>query len=151
MAGKALTRQMEQTIETAGGAPWLLERVAEGKTLIALAAELGVSRQIISGLLNSNEHVESLRKARQQAASVFAEESIQIADASTPESVQVDRLRVETRRWTASKWDASIFGEQKGAHVSIDIGQLHIDALRQANLMEKQAKQAITATLELVG
>src|SRR5205823_1418744 len=101
MAGKAITREHEQKVEAAGGAAWLLGQVAEGRTLIALAAELGVSRQIVSKLLNSDEHAEALRKARKLAASVYAEESMQIADTATPETVQVAKLQVDTRRWTA--------------------------------------------------
>jgi hypothetical protein len=136
MAGKAKTREMEQKIEAAGGAAWLLTRVTEGKTLISLADELGVSRQIISGLLNSEEHLEALRNARKMAASVLAEESIDIADSATPESVQVDKLRVETRRWTASKWDREVFGEIRGPVVQISLAQLHIDALRRVSPTE---------------
>lgn len=133
MAGQPKTREMLAKIEAAGGAARLLERVAAGETIIRIADDVGVSRNIVSGLLNSTEHRDALRNARRSAASVLAEESLQIADESKPEFAQVDKLRVDTRRWAAGKWDRETFGEQRGTQVTINLGALHLDALRRMN------------------
>ena len=145
MPGQRKTREMLAKIRAAGGAGWLLARVAEGRTLISLAAELGVSRQIVSGLLNSDEHADALKKAREQAAAVLAEESLAIADSARPEDERVCRLQVDTRRSIASKWDRAGYGDQAPAAVQVDVRVLHIDALRRMSTEEKpQTVGAVT-------
>jgi hypothetical protein len=131
MPGTPIKRKMQGKIESAGGAEWLLAQVAEGRTLISLAAELGVSRQIVSGLLNSDEHSAALKKAREQAADVMAEESKAIADTTRPEDERVSKLRIETRRWLAGKWDRAGYGDQAAPAVQVDVRVLHLDALRR--------------------
>jgi hypothetical protein len=79
------------------------------------ARRLDVSRQVVSGLLNSDDHREALRTARKEAASGLAEESLKIADGATPESVHVAKLQTDVRRWMASKWDSQVYGEQRRA------------------------------------
>ncbi len=137
MAGQPKTREMTRRIEAAGGPQWLLRQVAEGRTLISLAAELDVSRSIISGLLN-DEHSEALKEARRRAASVLAEESKQIADDATPETERVAKLQIDTRRWLSSKWDRSGYGEQGPEAAQVSISALFLSSLRHANAETNQ-------------
>lgn len=137
MAGQPKTREMMKKIEGAGGPEWLLRQVAEGRTLISLAAELDVSRSIISGLLN-DEHGDALREARRRAASVLAEESKQIADDATPETERVAKLKIDTRRWLSSKWDRSGYGEQVPAAAQVSISALFLSSLRHVNAETNQ-------------
>jgi hypothetical protein len=145
MPGQPETREMLSAITAAGGAPRLLERIAGGETIIEIAKSLDISRQIISKLLNSDDHREALRSARKEAASGLAEESLMIADRATIESVQVAKLQTDVRRWMAGKWDRETYGEQKGSQVTINLASLHIDALRRNN------REAQVAPLELAG
>lgn len=140
MAGRPKTRAMLATIDRHSAAS-LLAQVAEGRTLTQLAQDLGVSRQILSGFLNSDQHREGLRFARAQAADILAEDSVSISDAATPQDVQVAKLRTDIRRWLASKWYRELYGEQPAANVNINLGQLHLDALRarQAEVTEPKA------------
>jgi hypothetical protein len=148
MPGNPIKREMQGKIKAAGGVEGLLARVAQGRTLISLAAELGVSRQIVSGLLNSDAHSAALKKAREQAAGVLAEESKEIADAAQPETERVARLQIDTRRWLAGKWDRPGYGEQAASAVQVDVRVLHLDALRRRQA-ETPAAVGTTTPLEV--
>ena len=113
------------------GAYALLARIAGGEPLKAVAESIGVSRQVLSGVLNSEPNRDGLRAAREQAAQVFAEEALAISDAATPQDVQVAKLRVDTRRWIASKWDRGLYGDDRNPLVNITLAQLHLDSLRK--------------------
>jgi hypothetical protein len=44
-------------------------------------------------------------------------------------------MRAENNRWLASKWNRKDYGEQPQVQINqIDIGQLHIDAMRQRRI-----------------
>ena len=130
MAGRPKTRQMLTRID-AIGADALLARIAGCEPIKAVAQSIGVSRQVLSGFLNSEQNRDGLRAAREQAAHLFAEEVLAISDAATPQDVQVAKLRVETRRWIASKWDRALYGDDRNPLVNINFAQLHIDSLRK--------------------
>lgn len=130
MAGRPKTNVMLARID-ALGADSLLARIASGESLKAVSESIGVSRQVLSGFLNSEQNRDGLRAAREQAAHVFAEEALAISDAAKPQDVQVAKLRVDTRRWLASKLDRAFYGDDQRASVTVNIGQLHLDALRK--------------------
>jgi hypothetical protein len=91
---------------------------------------MGVSAAMLSEWLRSDpERGGLLSQARTVAAQALAEQSLAISDGANPEGVQVARLQVETRKWLASKYDTALFGDKPG--VQINIGQLHLDALRK--------------------
>ena len=106
MAGRRITRSYLAKIDTLG-ADAILSRIAGGEPLKAVAESIGVSRQVLSGFLNSEQNREGLRAAREQAAHVLAEDALAISDAAKAQDVQVAKLRVDTRRWLASRTAAS--------------------------------------------
>jgi len=131
MAGRPRTRKMLARIDACGGDA-LLNRIAGGEPIKAVAESIGVSRQLLSGFLNSEQNRDGLRAAREQAAHVFAEEALTISDAATPQDVQVAKLRVDTRRWIASKWGRALYGDDRNPLVNINVAQLHLDSLRKS-------------------
>lgn len=50
--------------------------------------------------------------ARDNRAEGIFEETLEIADNSTPESVQVDRLRIDTRKWMVGKMQPKKYGDK---------------------------------------
>ena len=60
----------------------------------------------------------------------MAEETIAIADAATPQDVQVAKLRIDTRWRMAAKTDAEQFGDRQAPLINIDLGSMALDALR---------------------
>ena len=51
-------------------------------------------------------------RAKEDQADYFVEDIVQIADLATPEDVQVARLRVDTRKWAASKYKPKKYGDK---------------------------------------
>jgi transcriptional regulator with XRE-family HTH domain len=145
MAGQPKTRAMLATINT-HGVEALLERIANGETLKAVAESIGVSRQTLGGVLNSDDNREALRAARKAAAGGFAEETIEIAEASTALTERVDQLRIKSRHWLAERWDRETYGQQPTSVFNLSVGQLHLDALRnfQASSAEIRTIPAIS-------
>jgi len=58
------------------------------------------------------EFCDNYARAKADQADYFAEDIIQIADMSKADTVQVDRLRVDTRKWVASKFKPKKYGEK---------------------------------------
>ena len=134
MAGKSITTMAHDAIRNAGGEKYVFDQVASGRSLKALAIELGVSRPILSTWSNAPARRDSYRQARQAAADALVEEGLAIADSARDASeVPAAKLRSDFRKWMAARMNAESWGEQRGALVNIDIGQLHLDALRAAN------------------
>lgn len=50
--------------------------------------------------------------AKVQQADLLAEQCLQISDDSTPENIAVDRLRVDSRKWLASKLLPKQYGDR---------------------------------------
>lgn len=51
-------------------------------------------------------------RAKVEQADLLAEDCLEIADNSTPENVQVDRLRTDSRKWLASKLLPKQYGDR---------------------------------------
>jgi len=50
--------------------------------------------------------------AKEDQADYFVEDILQIADMAKPDDVQVARLRVDTRKWAASKYKPKKYGDK---------------------------------------
>jgi hypothetical protein len=50
-------------------------------------------------------------RAKEDQADYFVEDILQIADMAKPDDVQVARLRVDTRKWAASKYKPKKYGD----------------------------------------
>ena len=77
-------------------------------------------------------------RARVRAGQSLAEQTIDIADEASPQEAQVAKLRVDTRRWLASKLSEE-FSDKQQPLVNIDLGSLALDALRKRSTMNTQA------------
>ena len=51
-------------------------------------------------------------RAKEDQADYFVEDILQIADMAKPDDVQVARLRVDTRKWAASKYKPKKYGDK---------------------------------------
>ena len=107
------------------------EMLSEGKTQAEVYRALGVSKMSWYDWLASQEGRDVLARARTRATDKFAEESLTIADTTAPEDVQVAKLRIDTRKWLASKWNRSVYGDDKGMAVNISLAGMHGASLRK--------------------
>ena len=134
------TRAIEQLGENGDPLDLACDHIASGGSIAQLAREIGVaigssvSRPLLSGVLHNlaPDASERLDAARRQGAGALVEEAMQIADDAEPTTgaVQKARLQVGTRQWTAERWAPDMFGA-KGTSVTLNIGHLMLDALRQ--------------------
>lgn len=159
MAGQPLKRRLieelerravaasEEAGEPQGPLDVIHDWVASGGTMIDLTLDLAkrigytnISERsgILSAWVNSTpEGRATLAQAREIAAHRLAEETEDILDQAdeTKEALAKAKLRAENKRWLASKWNRAVYGENvPQVAVSFDIGQLHIDAMRQRRL-----------------
>lgn len=74
------------------------------------------------------EFSDNYTRAREDAADFFVQEIMEIADAAEVDDVQVARLRVDTRKWTASRFNRAYEEKQKREHTGADGGPIGINA-----------------------
>lgn len=134
---------------TVGDTDHIFDRLADGEMLYQIAEGFRVGRAALyRWILASPSREARYKQCREFSASTFAEQAVVIADDQTrdtqEQAVQRDKLRIDTRRWIASRWDRITYGEQRGAEVNISLGTLHIDALRAAApLPEPPSRQRV--------
>lgn len=77
--------------------------------------------------LNNAEFSAQYARAKLIQADLLAEDCLDIADDSTPENVTVDRLRIDSRKWLASK----LLPKQYGDRVLLEQKTEENDKLRE--------------------
>ncbi len=142
MAGQSNMSGLEDALEAAGGEEVIFDRIASGEMIIMLADELGVSRGMLyRWIAQTDDRRERLRDARKMSASVLADEARHILDTSTKRTIGVDRERARMRTWLAERFDRQTFGERKDqVNVEVNIGLLHLQAMKKARLREDQER-----------
>lgn len=133
MASNPIETKMWADIDKLGGVDRIIERVADGDSIRAIADQLGISRSFLSWKINKIPGVkERLVQARKSRADRWAEEALEIADNAPeePNAINKAKMRIDTRKWLAGVDDPDRFGT-KQAQVNISIGGLHLDALRR--------------------
>lgn len=147
MAGNPILRAAVATIEAKGGYQRICERIADGETMTDIAREYGIGRSVMQDWFKRDPaRREALRRARETAASALADQALTIADTTDAQNVQVAKLRIETRRWLASRMDPEQYGERPTTAVQVNIGALHLDSLRKVNTTQELTVSASEST-----
>ncbi len=130
--------------------PTILERIANGESLATALRKPGMPSYALAKLhLRSNPVLrEAYDQAVEDRAALLAEELIELADTPIPESldpasrsawVQHLRIRLDTRKWIASRVFRKLYGDKVDlsvSHVPIDLtaaldaAQKRVDAKR---------------------
>jgi len=136
MAGSPKKRANFARLQGAGE-EYLLERMAEGWSQRKISAEFGVSTSMVSLWINETpERAARFARARENAAELMVDDIIDIADESNDA-----RLRVDTRRWIASKRLPGTYGDTRpGLTVNVAVG--HLNDLREM-LVSAQGHQQL--------
>lgn len=129
---------LSAAIEKLGGDEYIFDRVADGEPMRAIAETFGYSRGMIYTWIKAGgpEREAGFRAAREAAAHTLVEDSGEILDAAakqvaTPADVQLAKARSEHKKWLASMFNRKDYGDETGKiDVNLNIGQLHLDALR---------------------
>ena len=132
---KAETSQVNKKIHAFGGEVAIVDKLSQGETVLGLARTLGISHTAFYDWVDrgGEARAAALARARARGGQSLAEETLEIADSATPQEAQVAKLRVDTRRWLASKMNEE-YGDKQQPLVNIDLGSMALNALRKRSL-----------------
>jgi hypothetical protein len=144
MAGRPKLRSLKVRIIETGGYESLLDKIASGTSMRRLAEEYQTSPSQLAFLLKKPEWNDKFMMAKAIAAGVQVEDAFEGVKRAMPEDVNVKRLQFEAAMKLAGVFDRATFGEQKQqVQVNLSIGDLHLQAL-------KQARDGITIDAEVI-
>lgn len=114
----------------------VLDGLMMGYTRIEACQRAGVSNKTLAEwVLKYPEMGERYARARAEQAHVIADQALMIADepAFTMEAVQRNRLRVDTRKWAASKLLPRVYGERITSEHTHRVGVVMLPAIGTAD------------------
>ena len=127
--------EVNKKIHAFGGEVAILDKLSSGETVLGLARTLGISHTAFYDWVDrgGETRTAALARARARGGQSLAEETLEIADSASPQEAQVAKLRVDTRRWLASKMNEE-YGDKQQPLVNIDLGSMALDALRKRSI-----------------
>lgn len=103
---------MRQSNYTTEQADSICEHIATGRSLVSWCKENGVGYSTVMQWLSAHkDFADNYTRARDHQAEYLAEEIQDIAD-EVGKDVQQQRLRVDTRKWIASKMKPKKYGDR---------------------------------------
>ena len=117
------------------------DQVANGMSLSEIGGNEGIPYSVLWRWLNAEGRMEAYRLALEARADKEAHDVLHIADGATAEEVGVAKLRVDARKWAASKWDRERYGEaskvQMDVRYQVDLAGALLEAEARRELMHK--------------
>lgn len=88
--------------------------IMSGKSLVRILEKEGMpdARSVYRWLREHEAFCRNYEKAKEDQADYFVEDILKIADEADATNVQVARLRVDTRKWAASKFKPKKYGDR---------------------------------------
>ncbi len=136
MPGSPIMRKRMRELDKLGEA-FLFDQLAAGKTMSKLVGDMHLSKRVWYKWLHAAEgRYERYQAARKQWADQLAEETLDIADgAEDAHDAQVRRLRIDTRKWLASRVSPESWGDtRRDPLLTINIQDQHLGALRELSI-----------------
>lgn len=91
----------------------IIHRIRQGRSIVKICAELGIGESTVYDWLKDKDKLEFQEKyarAKEDSADYLADELLEIADNELTD-VQSRRIRIDTRKWIASKLKAKKYGD----------------------------------------
>jgi hypothetical protein len=118
---------------------------------LAKAAGVRVSENAGGSILTTWVHGqdggrEMMDRARGDAAHALAQEALEIVDEADEDKTALNKakLQADQRNWLASRWNRKAYGQDTASiALNLDLGGLHIDALRQRKLEDAVPQPAV--------
>ena len=85
----------------------------EGKSISEICIGMGVSKRALDTWIADNDYEAKITRARVEAASHLACETLTIADSMDVDNGQRDVQRIRTRQWLAERWDRKTYGVER--------------------------------------
>lgn len=126
----------------------ICEHVANGGFVSQLQKKGLPSHTTISRWLNENEEFSAMfARAREQRAETFADQIVEIAD--TEEDAAKARVRVDARKFVASKLLPRTYGDKQEVTVNQTVSLAHAEALIMLANKAKEAKQLESPIIDI--
>lgn len=131
----------------------ICRRIAEGASLRSICRDedMPALSTVMKWVVDIPAFSEQYDRAREAQADSLFDELLEIADEATPDNVQVQRLRVDTRKWAASKLKSKRYGDKLQVGGAADLPPIQTrNTLDVSNLTMEQLdalQSALTATL----
>jgi len=162
MAGRPMVRKTLAEIKRRGGGEYLREWVLEGNSIASLARDLDVhAGSLRNMILRDAELTAAIDEARRVAADAHFEAGFEAIsevndrrqreimealggdrDISEANVTQVDlgllKQKVGQHNLAASNWNPEKYGNRANQQININIGDLHLDALRKMKVVEHE-------------
>lgn len=112
----------------------LFDRIAKGEAIRNICTDewLPAWATVNKRLAADSEFASRYAHAKESCADTEFDEIKFIADTATPESVAVDRLRVDVRKWRAGKLRPKVYGDkidvEHGGNLTLQVGE-HVKTL----------------------
>lgn len=137
------------TMEVEGGWERALDALRAGQRVRQLARAEGYSHQLLYKYAHStDERWAEFCKARKQGAHGLVEEAAEILENANPlfpGDVSKAREQAGHIRWMAERYNKDEFGGTPQVAVQLNIGALHLDALRARNVGHIPSTPALPA------
>ena len=119
----------------------ILNRLMGGESLMDICGAgrddfLPSERTVYKRLTEDGEFAQKYARAREVQAHHETEEIRQIADTATPENVNVARLRIEARKWRASKMAPKVYGDKLAIGGADDLPAIKTDDVSARYLLK---------------
>lgn len=123
--GKQKLARLEKIGEDA-----ILERIAQGELTSDMIRDLKVGWKLwMKWLKAAPGREDRVEAARKEAAHFFAARAVKEAQGAEPGTVNVSRLRVDTDKWIASRFNRDVYDQrQSGVQVNLSVGDLYAQA-----------------------
>lgn len=115
----------------------------QGKTITQVCYEIGVGKKALSDWFDEVDgDGAKMTRARAKAATSYALEALEIADAIDEANPARPLHRIRTRQWIAERWDRKTYGTQSGPQITLNITDLRLNALRHAEVIDDLSTDA---------
>jgi hypothetical protein len=130
------TEQLNRAIHALGGEDRMWQEIANGITTASLCRQLQISVSSFSRWLErgGSPRQDQYNAAKRMQAQTVSEQALEIAESAKPYSLRVDTLRVDLRKWHASKLDSQNFCKRGSFSTSLSINDVGLDGLRKRSL-----------------
>lgn len=131
MSGQPIIAAQMKKLNEAGEEK-IFAKLSGGMTTVATIKHFGVGNRAFYKWLDSDEgRRERYFLARKQWADMIAEEVVDIADGAVDaHDATVRKLRIDARKWVASRVNPDNWAERRDPLLNISLGDQHLTALK---------------------
>jgi len=112
----------------------ICSRLAQGRSLLGICRDddMPSTVTVYAWLRKHEEFLNNYARAREDQADTLADSLTDLADAATPETVNVVRLQVDTRKWAASKLKPKKYSDKVlNEHSGPDGGPVRLERIER--------------------